>query len=107
MRPGILVQHTGLPDRSSELVRCDIAGVIGFIPRARWPEGASAGDFLEILLRRDRDLWEHPDRDLFDAASRQAVSGFFANGGDTAHLFGVCLGNEEDLKTPIDRKSVV
>lgn len=101
MRPGIVIQHTGLPDRSSELVRCDIAGVVGFIPRARWPEGASAGDFLELVLRRERDLWEHPDRDLFDPAARQAVVGFFANGGDVAHLFGVCVANEDELRTPV------
>ena len=101
MRPGIVIQHTGLPDRSSELVRCDIAGVVGFIPRARWPEGASAGDFLELVLRRERDLWEHPDRDLFDPAARQAVVGFFANGGDVAHIFGVCVGNEDELRTPV------
>ncbi len=100
MRPGILVQHTGLPDRSSPLVRCDVAGVVGFLPRHRWPEGATRGDFLEIILRRERDLWEHPDRPLFDAPSRRAIHSFFENGGDTAHLFVVCVDRLDDLVAP-------
>ena len=98
MRPGITVQHSALPDRSSELVRCDILGIIGFIPRGRWPEGASAGDFVEIVLRRASDLAHHPDRFLFAKPVRRAVKGFFANGGDVAHLFGVCIDSMDDLK---------
>jgi uncharacterized protein len=100
MRPGIVVQHARLPDRSSELVRGDIAAIIGFIEKRRWPADATAGDMVELVLRRDADLWAHPDRKLFDPASRRAVRGFFANGGDTCHLFGVCISSEEDLKTP-------
>lgn len=100
MPPGILVQHARLADRSNELVRSDIAAVVGFIARERWPAGATAGDFLEIVLRREADLWSHPDRSLVDAASRRAVGAFFANGGDTLHLFGVCVGSDDDLKTP-------
>jgi len=100
VRPGILVQHTGLPDRSSPLVRCDVAGIVGFLPRRRWPQGASEGDYLEIVLRTERDLWEHPDRLLFDAPSRRAVRSFFANGGDLVHLFVVCVGELADLVAP-------
>jgi uncharacterized protein len=100
MRPGIVVQHSRLPDRSSELVRCDIAGIIGFIHKRRWPEGATAGDYVELVLRRESDLWAHPDRELFDPAARRAVKSFFANGGDKAHLFGVCIQSEEELKSP-------
>ena len=107
MRPGIVVQHTGLPDRSSELVRCDIAGIIGFIRRDQWPEGASAGDFMELVLRREKDLWDHPDRSLFDPAARRAVQQFFRNGGDTAHIFGVCVHSDQDLKTPASTQSVL
>ena len=98
--PGIVVQHARLPDRNTGLVRGDIAGIIGFIRKTRWPEGASSGDFIEIVLRREGDLWEHPDRGLFDPASRRAVRSFFANGGDTAHLFGVCVESDDDLKSP-------
>jgi len=100
MRPGLVVQHARLPDRSSELVRCDIAGIVGFIERARWPEGATEGDFIEIVLRRDADLWAHPDRVLFDPAARRGVRDFFHNGGDTAHLFGVCVDSLDDLRMP-------
>jgi uncharacterized protein len=107
MRPGIVVQHARLPDRSSRLVRGDIAGIIGFIPRSRWPEGASAGDFLELVLRREGDLWAHPDRALFDSSARRAVRGFFDNGGDTAHLFGVCIRDEDDLKAPSGAQGVL
>jgi len=107
MHPGIVIQHAALPDHSAELVRCDIAGIIGFIPRPRWPEGATAGDFVEVVLRQEGDLWAHPDRALFDPASRRAVRGFFANGGDTAHLFGVCIGSEDDLKVTADTLGVL
>ena len=107
MRPGILVQHTGLPDRSSPLVRCDVAGVVGFLPRRRWPAGATTGDFLEIVLRRERDLWEHPDRLLFDAPSRRAIHSFFENGGDSAHLFVVCVDRLEDLVSPASSQPVL
>ncbi len=100
MRPGIIVQHARLPDRKSELVRGDVAGIIGLIPRRRWPEGATAGDFIELVLRREADLWAHPDRELFDAAARRAVRSFFTNGGDTVHLFGVCLATDDDLRSP-------
>jgi hypothetical protein len=100
MRPGLVVQHARQPDRSSELVRSDIAAVIGFVERRRWPEEATAGDLVELVLRSDSDLWNHPDRHLFDPAARRAVRAFFANGGDTEHLFGVCIDSEEDLKTP-------
>ena len=100
MRPGIVIQHHLLPGRGSGLVRGDIAGIIGFASRARWPEGAVSGDFTELVLRREDELWNHPDRDLFDAAARRAVRGFFENGGDTAHLFGVCIRDEDDLKAP-------
>ncbi len=98
--PGIVIQHARLPDRNHGLVRGDIAGIIGFIPRARWPEGASAGDFVEVVLRREGDLWAHPDRGIFDPASRRAVRSYFANGGDLCHLFGVCLRSEDDLRAP-------
>ncbi len=98
--PGIVVQHARLPDRNTGLVRGDIAGIIGFIPEERWPEDASAGDYIEVLLRREGDLWAHPDRGLFDPAARRAVRSFFKNGGDTAHLFGVCIRSEADLRAP-------
>jgi len=100
MRPGILIQHAKLPDRSSELVRSDITGILAFIPKERWPENASVGDFFEIVLRRDSELWEHPYRDLLHPRVRRAVRSFFENGGDQAHLLAVCIASEDDLRAP-------
>lgn len=97
MRPGITIQHAALPDRGRDFVRCDVTGLIGFVPRTRWAEGASAGDFVEIVLRRVVELEDHPMRALFDPTTRRAVRQFFENGGDVCHLFGVCVESEADL----------
>ncbi|MCB9764005.1 MAG: phage tail sheath family protein [Alphaproteobacteria bacterium] len=107
MKPGISVQHTALPTRRYGLVRCDIAGIIGFIPKGRWPVDAVAGDFVELTLRRTRELLDHPLRRLFDPASRRAVQAFFDNGGDQCHLFGVCIEAEEDVRAPTSAQSVL
>ncbi len=106
MRPGITIQHASLPSRTQGVVRCDIGGILGFIHRERWPEGAVAGDFVELVLRRFTELDEHPQRDLFDRASRRGVRGFFENGGDQVHLFGVCIEGEQDLKAPSESEGV-
>jgi phage tail sheath protein FI len=98
MRPGISIQHGSLANRSTGVVRCDIGGIIGFLTRDRWPEDATAGDFVELVLRRLTELDDHPQRLLFDAPSRRAVRSFFENGGDTVHLFAVCIDSEDDLK---------
>ena len=100
MSPGLVIQHSKMPTRRTELVRCDIAGIIGFIPEDRWPADSEPGDFVELYLRRVHDLWDHPDRKLFDAPSQRAVRSFFENGGDTAHLFGVCIRDHDDLRSP-------
>ena len=107
MRPGILIQHAKLPDRSSEVVRCDITGILAFIPEEQWPEDASAGDFVEIVMRREADLWEHPYRDLVHPSARRAVRHFFDNGGDQAHLFVVCIHGDDDLRAPLGTMSVL
>jgi hypothetical protein len=100
MKPGISVQHTALPTRRYGIVRCDIAGILGFIPKDAWPTDATAGDFLELTLRRTQELLDHPLRRLFDAPSRRAVRAFFDNGGDECHLYGVCLETEDQLLEP-------
>ena len=107
MRPGIIVQYSRVPDRGSNTVRGDVAGIIGFIPPERWPEGACAGDFIELRLRDKSDLFEHPDRYLFDDAAVQAVGAFFINGGAGAYLMGVCLSSLNDLKTPASTAGVL
>lgn len=108
MRPGlILVQHARLPDRSTELVRGDITGVLGFIPREAWPEGRVAGDFVELVVRRYSDYWAHPDRPLLNPAVSRAVRCFFENGGDQAHVFGVCINSYDELKVPASALGVL
>lgn len=98
MRPGITIQHGTLPVRQYGLVRCDIGAIVSFITAERWPEGASAGDFVELSLRRAVELEDHPLRSLFSRAAARAVRSFFENGGDQLHFFGVCVHALEDLK---------
>ena len=88
-------------------MRCDISGIIGFIPQAEWPADAHAGDFVELTLRRFAELLEHPLMGLFDVVTRRAIKAFFDNGGDQAHLFGVCIEREEDLRAPVSVHSVL
>ena len=98
MRPGLVVQHSRLPDRNTGLVRSDIAGIVGFIEKAQWPRDATSGDFVELYTRRVHDFWDHPDRGLFDRATQRAVKHFFQNGGDIAHVFGVCVESLDELR---------
>jgi hypothetical protein len=100
MRPGLVVQHSSLPNRTSGLVRCDIAGIIGFVEKSQWPEDAQSGDFVELYLRRIHDFWDHPDRTLFDGPTQRGVKSFFENGGDICHVFGVCVESAEELRLP-------
>ena len=88
-------------------MRCDIAGIIGFIPADHWPVDAVEGDYVELTLRRHQELLDHPLRRLFDAASRRAVEAFFTNGGDQCHLFGVCISDVEQLAGPVSAQSVL
>ena len=107
MKPGISVQHSTLPTRRYGVVRCDVAGIIGLIPRDRWPQDAASGDFLELTLRRTQDLLDHPLSGLFGGPSCDAVQAFFANGGDTCVLFGVCIENEKELGSAQSAASVL
>ncbi|MBC8454765.1 MAG: phage tail sheath family protein [Deltaproteobacteria bacterium] len=100
MRPGLVVQHSRLPNRNTGLVRSDIAAILGFVGKDRWPADASAGDFIELYLRRIHDFWDHPDRQLFDEPTQRAVKCFFENGGDICHVFGICVESSEDLRLP-------
>lgn len=97
MRPGIIIQHAREVTRDTALVRSDVAGFIGVVPKARWPANAVPGDFLEMQLTSWSDLLANPARHFFDPATRRAVRSFFENGGVTAKLFGVCIESEQDL----------
>lgn len=78
-------------------MRCDITGLLGLVMRDQWPDGASSGDFLELVLDRAIDFWEHPQRFLFSSATSRAVGAFFENGGQRMHLFAICIEGAEDL----------
>ena len=97
MRPGITIQHARERSPDGEFVRSDITGIIGIIPQARWPRGASKGDFVELPLTAWADLAESPVRKYIDPVSIRAVHHFFLNGGEQCRLVGVCVESEEDL----------
>jgi hypothetical protein len=97
MRPGILIQHALESRPDTELVRGDVTGFIGAIPRSRWPEGASHGDFIDQPLGSWQEFLASTMIDLVDPVTARAVHGFFTNGGDRCHLIGVCLVSERDL----------
>ena len=98
MRPGITIQHAALPERPPGIVRGDIAAMLCFVPRARWPEDASSGDYTEVTLRRAVELREHPHRELVDDVTARAAVAYFDNGGDTLHLFAVCVEDVNELQ---------
>ncbi|MEO0605640.1 MAG: hypothetical protein AAF211_29680, partial [Myxococcota bacterium] len=91
MRPGILIQHARRPVAAPGFVRSDVTGFIGVLGPGGWPEGAVAGDFVDVELHSLRDLVDHPLHGAFDGASAEAVRLFFANGGATCRLLGVCV----------------
>lgn len=97
MHPGIIVQHAEELVRESSTVRSDVLGIIGVVTRDRWPKGGSRGDFLELRLHSYAQLERNPGKLLFDAAARRAVKGFFENGGEVCHLFGLLIETEQDL----------
>jgi hypothetical protein len=107
MKPGILVKHEHHPRREHHKVRCDVTAILGIVPKGRWPEGAQSGDFCELVLHHMDEFWRHPDRELFDPSSGQALQAFFANGGDTAHLFGICVESQQALKTTDGARGVL
>ncbi len=67
----------------------------------------TAGSFVEIPLRREPELWEHPHWRRIDAASSRAVHDFFINGGDSLFLFGLCISSMEDLRSPAGVQGVL
>lgn len=97
MRPGIIIQHGALPERARDAVRGDVAAILGLVPEGRWPEGAAASDFFEVVLRRAEDLSRHPHAERLDPAARRAVRSFFENGGDVLFVYGVCVVSDDSL----------
>ncbi len=97
MRPGIIIQHARDSRPDTGLVRGDITGILGIIPRGRWPVGAGHGDFVEVPLIEWAGFAQSPLKTLFDPVTVRAVHEFFLNGGDRCHVIGVCLASEEAL----------
>lgn len=100
MRPGLSIQHTSLPAATQGLVRCDIGALVGFLEQLRWPEGATAGDFVEIELRHYRELDDSPDKGFFSEPTRRAARSFFENGGQLLRIYAACINSLDDLKLP-------
>lgn len=97
MRPGITIQHAREMTRESDVVRSDVTGFIGVIPKARWPQGTGPGDFIELAVSSIGDLRSSPAVEFLDPATLQAVHHFFINGGVACRVFGLCIESERDL----------
>ncbi len=97
MRTGILIQHAHQQRGDTDLVRGDVTGFIGVIPRRRWPSGARAGDFVDQLLKSFAEFAHTPAATLVDPVTARAVELFFLNGGEQCHVLGLCVENERDL----------
>ncbi|MEN0061708.1 MAG: phage tail sheath subtilisin-like domain-containing protein [Myxococcota bacterium] len=100
MRPGILIQHARNPAPPPGFVRSDIAGFIGVLGPGGWPDGARAGDFVDIPLTSLQELLEHPQYTSFDAASIEAARQFFENGGAQCRLLGACVRSPTHILEP-------
>ena len=105
--PGVDIRHQVVPKGQHGLVRSDVAGLIGFIPEGRWPEGASAGDTVELIVNYFQQLDRDPRKGLLDPACIRAAASFFDNGGSQLHLFGLCIRSEKDLQGDGDGLSVL
>lgn len=105
--PGVDIRHQVVPKGQHGLVRSDVAALIGFIPEGRWPEGARAGDTIELVINYHQQLERHPRKSLLDPACLRAAASFFDNGGSQLHLFGLCIGSVDDLQGSGDEFSVL
>lgn len=97
MRPGILIQHARESRPESDVVRGDVIGFIGVVPRARWPRGASRGDFVDQPLANWDELQGAGIRHILDPVTARAIQAFFHNGGDRCHAIALCIESEQDL----------
>ena len=104
---GIIVQHGHRQPRNRALVRCDVTAFIGFALPDQWPEGYQNGDFVEILIRGEREFQAYSLRHVFDRTVARAVRNFFMNGGDEAHVFAICINSMDELTSPMMNESLV
>ena len=97
MRPGITIAHSREVSREGELVRSDVVGFIGLVPKQRWWPNARPGDFAEFPLTSYSELSSNKLKGVFDPVTRRAIKAFFTNGGRKCHLFGLCVESSQDL----------
>lgn len=106
MLGNIIVQHGHRAPRKKSLVRCDITAFIGFILPKDTPEGFQVGDFFEVVIRGEREFANYALASVFDKATKRAIISFFQNGGDVAHVFGVCVSSLDDLTSALSVEEV-
>lgn len=97
MRPGITIAHSKELVKDGELVRSDVTGFIGIVPKSRWWPNARPGDFAEFPLNSYGELANNRLKGIFDPVTRRAIKAFFDNGGLKCHLFGLAVESSEDL----------
>ena len=71
MLGNIIVQHGHRAPRNRAHVRCDIAAIIGFILPDKYPEGRQVGDFLEVVVRGEKEFGNYEHVGVFDPATKQ------------------------------------
>lgn len=106
MLGNIIVQHGHRAPRNNAHVRCDITAIIGFVLPDKHPEGVETGDFLEVVVRGEPEFTNYERVYVFDPATKRAVRNFFRNGGDTVHVFGVCIDSLEDIQSSLSLEQV-
>lgn len=100
LNPGILITHVRASSADDRALRTDHAGFVGVVTPSRWPLGATLGAVVEVELRAETGLDKVAAASLLDPATRAGLRAFFANGGERATAFGVCIRTPADLATP-------
>jgi hypothetical protein len=54
-----------------------------------------------VVVRGEREFQMYDHSHLFDVATKRAVQNFFRNGGDTAHVFAVCVDDLESVQSSL------
>lgn len=106
MLGNIIVQHGHRAPRNQAHVRCDIAAIIGFVLPNKHPQDCGVGDFIEVVVRGEKEFASYEHFGVFDPATRRAVRNFFRNGGDTVHVMAVCIQELGDLKSNLQIDTV-